>query len=527
MNFFNSPTVKLVQNLLRRSGEIPAAQQANRIRFMERDVCLTIKVPLLIALAYYLYFSEWFQGLNNMGDLALETVRGAFLVYCIFNMLMAAILLMMDYLPVSLVHWLVFISNLTDGIFVALLVVVTGGIQSTIYWIFLFLVVRNAVSMPGTGNQLLLNILVLICYLLAAVLDQTMLELNRSVSQVDRQMRQITYTPAKKNERTTPQKPPANKRTLEKEPALAPPTKNPVTNTTAAGAEEPIDLSYALGSALLALTAGGTGESLLLRIALLVLLAVCMYGINVLLELQMQTQEEELEFATRQHQLRSTGRLAAEIAHQLKNPLAIINNATFRLKRTVAEKIPDSAQQIQMIEEEVERSDRILTELMGYAKLAEARVERLDVPEEIERAIHQVFPPGMDHDIHIVTKFALNLPRLLMQRGHLNEILVNVLINSREALGAKGNISITATSSIGQTITIEVVDDGPGIAEKHHDKVFQAYFSTKERGTGLGLAIVRHNLEIYGGLVDVDSDLGKGCRFRLRFPGKVLSPENS
>mgnify|MGYP002629709859 CR=1 FL=1 len=523
MKPLDSPTVKLVQNLLHRSGEIPAEQQANRIRFMERDVCLTIKIPLLIALAYYLYFSEWFEGLNSMGDLAMETVRGAFLVYCIFNLLMATVLLLMDFLPINLVHWLVFISNLIDGIFVALLVMVTGGIQSTIYWIFLFLVVRNAVSIPGTSNQLLLNILVLVCYLLAAVLDQTMLELNRSVSQVDRQMTEITFTPPRKERKAPPQ--PPIKIVPKAKPNPTPPAKNSTGNSAAGTSDEPIDLGYALGSALVVLTAGGIGESLLLRVALLVLLAICMYGINVLLELQLQTHEEEREFATRQHQLRSTGRLAAEIAHQLKNPLTIINNATYRLKRTVVKDFPDSAQQIQMIEEEIERSDRILTELMGYAKLAEAKVERLEVREEIEKAIQQVFPKGMEHAIKVTTTVPPNIPHLLMQRGHLNEILVNVLINSREALGEKGHISIAVRSSAAQTVTIEVADDGPGIPSNHIDKVFQAYFSTKERGTGLGLAIVRHNLEIYGGQVDVDSELGKGCRFRLRFPGKVLTPE--
>ena len=73
---------------------------------------------------------------------------------------------------------------------------------------------------------------------------------------------------------------------------------------------------------------------------------------------------EALEVATRQYQLRSTGRLAAEIAHQLKNPLAIINNAAFNLQRTLKDTKPAVTQQVEMIREEIERADKIITELM-------------------------------------------------------------------------------------------------------------------------------------------------------------------
>src|SRR5207249_4015586 len=127
---------------------------------------------------------------------------------------------------------------------------------------------------------------------------------------------------------------------------------------------------------------------LLLRLALLILLTICCYSIQVLLDRQRHLEEEAREFAVREGQLRAVGRLAAEFAHQMKNPLAIINNALFSLQRSLKGVKTDASEQIGIIREEVERSDRIITEIMGYAQLSEGRVEKLSVTEELDRAIN-------------------------------------------------------------------------------------------------------------------------------------------
>src|SRR6185436_10591248 len=142
---------------------------------------------------------------------------------------------------------------------------------------------------------------------------------------------------------------------------------------------------------------------------------------------------EAREFALRQEQLQATGRLAAEIAHQLKNPLGIINNAAFTLQRTVKEG-KTITQQIKIIREEIDRSDRILTELMGYARLSEGQVEKLDITEELDRAIDQVFPAGINYGVTVRRDYGAALPPLLAQRGHLSEVFVNLLQNSRDAM---------------------------------------------------------------------------------------------
>lgn len=258
------------------------------------------------------------------------------------------------------------------------------------------------------------------------------------------------------------------------------------------------------------------------RMVVLAAWAICCYGIQMLFEKQKRAEAEATEFAVRQERLRTAGRLAAEIAHQIKNPLSIITNSAFSLQRAAQEGITAVDEQIQIIREEVERADQIITELMGYAQLAEGKVERLDVIEELDSAINEVFPPAAKYQVKIYRHYAPSLPALLMQKRHLSSVLVNLMQNAREAMHGKGQVRISAEYGNHDSIRILIEDDGPGIAPDKLDKIFEAYFTTRPKGTGLGLAIVKHNTEMYGGIVTVHSVLGKGSAFAVEFPARIL-----
>jgi signal transduction histidine kinase len=234
---------------------------------------------------------------------------------------------------------------------------------------------------------------------------------------------------------------------------------------------------------------------------------------------QREAESESQEYALRQEQLRSTGRLAAEVAHQLKNPLSIINNASFTLQRGVEDERLGT--QVRIIRDEIERADRIINDLMGYSKLIEGQVEKLNVVDELERAIKQVFPPGGKTGIRLRRGYAQSLPALLAQRVHVEEIFVNLLQNAREAMQDRGNIWITASYAEGYSILVTVRDDGPGIPEEYRERIFEAYFTTKEHGSGVGMAVIKNNVEMYGGSVVVESHVGRGSAFTLRFPGRT------
>jgi signal transduction histidine kinase len=191
------------------------------------------------------------------------------------------------------------------------------------------------------------------------------------------------------------------------------------------------------------------------------------------------------------------------------------------LRRALQEGRNGGEQQVEIIREEVDRADRIITKLMGYAQLAEGQVEKLRIEYEIESAMSQVFPPGT-YPATVEKRLAARLPPLLMQRGHLAEILVNLLTNAREATNGTGHIVIQAGEGADHAVIVTVADDGPGIPRDRHERIFQPYFSTKEKGTGLGLSIVRNNAEMYGGSVSVESEVGKGARFIVKLPTRTF-----
>ena len=443
-----------LRELLEETAPSPP-EMAMRLQAVERDIVLPVKAVIIGILFYSLYFSRWFDDISTPESIAQDLIERFFLIYLVQNVAVAFILIISPRLPLVLVQRVIFTNNFVDGLFLAAMTFVTGGFDSVLYWLFLGLIVRNAVSCPLAVPQFILNVSVSLSYLLAGVLDVSI-------------------------------------------------------------AKETLDFSeYPRG------TPENPTEPFLLRLIVLWLLTLCCYGLQLLFERHRRADEEAREFASRQQQLRAAGRLAAQIAHQIKNPLGIINNAAFSLQRLVQDARNGGAQHIGIIREEVDRADKIITKLMGYAQLAEGQVERLRVDEELDQAIAEVFPPGV-YATKVLRHYSGGLPPLLMQRGHLMEILTNILTNAREALGGHGTVDVTAREGPDHSVVVVVRDDGPGIPKDRFEKIFQPYYSSKDQGTGLGLAIVRQNAEIYGGVVRVDSELGKGACFTIQLPTRTF-----
>ena len=124
--------------------------------------------------------------------------------------------------------------------------------------------------------------------------------------------------------------------------------------------------------------------------------------------------------------------------------------------------------------------------------------------------------------MEIKRNYERGLHHLMMQRSHLFEIFLNLFSNAREAMHGKGTLEVSATQGEDFAVVVEVKDSGPGISPDKVERIFEAYFSTKEKGTGLGLAIARHNAEIYGGTLRAQSELGQGARFTLTLPVKSV-----
>ena len=504
-----------------------AAHLVDRITTMERDLILPIKAAGIAMLLYSFYFKLSWIGQRGLGTLEITVQAMQFFLWCYiaFNALVAGLLLAMRRVPLPLVQWAVFAMSLVDGIFLSALVVVTGGYDSILYWLFLGLIVRGAVSVPRATSQILLNLTLTVCYVMAGAI-------NISISKSLEQEREATAAWQRLPNYAHGSNVPPTRRHLNVSADHAA-TVAPEGTNLALSAEpranrftRPTDNRDEQSKEALQFSTplDNPTQTLTLRLALLLLMTVCCYGVQVLLERQRRAVEEEREFAMREGQLRSAGRVAAEFTHQIKNPLAIINNAAFSLQRALKQGKAISAEQIRIIQEEVEHSDRIITQIMGYAQLSEGHVEKLNLVEELDHAIGQVFPPAAGYPVRIHADYHTpEFPPMFMQRRHLLDSFVNLLQNAREALGEKGgNVFISARCHADSSIEVTIRDDGPGIPPDKLERIFEAYYTTKAKGTGLGLATLKHNVELYGGTVRVESALGKGARFVLVFPAKAL-----
>jgi signal transduction histidine kinase len=376
------------------------------------------------------------------------------------NLAVSLLLFFVGRLGWGWMRWVVFALSLIDSFFVALATLVAGGYSSGLYWLFAGLIVRNAFSVPVAALQIILNLAVCGFY---AAMTAAQFSLREGASESD---------------------------------------------------------AESVGAAI----AGAVSlEDFGLRWVLLLLITACCYGIQVLYDRGRRDEAEKRELMLRTEQLHAAGRLAGEIAHQIKNPLAIINNAAFNLEKAIPRDNERVRAQVGIIREEVARSDRIISELMGYAQLAEGKVERLNVVDVMNAAIQRVFPAALGSGPKVETRFEPRLPVLLAQRQQIEETFVNLLTNARDAAGPNGWVRVSLASIPRRGLQVVVEDNGPGIAPENLNRIFEAYFTTKPQGTGLGLAIARHNAELYGGTLRAESKAGHGARFLLELPLKQPS----
>ena len=422
--------------------------QRARIRFMERSTVLPVKAVYFLVLIFYLYFIEWPEmDSDRVRWTLLRTIQWFFIFCLIVNVIVGVMLIRMEEFTTRVLREVVFSICLFDALLLAMMTELTGGFESFLFWMFLGLQIRNAISMPIATTQIVANLSVSVIYLCAGVFDIV-------VARSEEELENIT------------------------------------------------------------------GEPVMLRALLLMLMTACGYGLQVLIDKQRRMEDEEDEFDRRQSQLQASGRLAAEIAHQVKNPLGIINNAAFALGQVMDEN-ETAKRQVRLIREEVNRADQIITKLMGYAQLVEGRLARLNVNEALDAAILKVFPKGSKFGTRIRREYGIALPPLLAQPEHISEVFVNVIQNAREVLSNNGEIQIKTSYEGDYRFRVVIEDNGPGIPADLLESVFEPYHTTKEKGTGLGLAIVRHNTELYGGTVEIESELGKYTRFNLLFPGRT------
>jgi signal transduction histidine kinase len=233
---------------------------------------------------------------------------------------------------------------------------------------------------------------------------------------------------------------------------------------------------------------------------------------------QLARAQEEL---VKRERLAALGELAAVVAHEVRNPLGVIFNSLRSLTR-VLKPSGDAAMLLDIVGEEADRLNRIVGDLLDFARPSEPSLQPEPLEAVLASAVDAAVSAAAANGVKIDLRTGPRLPKAAVDARMLRQALLNLVINAVQAMPRGGTVTIEAseeTTPQGQPVArIQVSDTGPGIPPELAERIFQPFFTTKAAGTGLGLAVVKRIVEAHRGEVALDSRPGKGAHFTLRLP---------
>lgn len=241
---------------------------------------------------------------------------------------------------------------------------------------------------------------------------------------------------------------------------------------------------------------------------------------------QLLQTRERMDAANRRllqaEKLASIGRLAATIAHEIRNPLTSVKlniqkvAEDARLDETEREHIGLSLEGIVQIE-------KFIKELLNYTRVADLNLERFPLEQVFEESFKVLKDTLARKGIRVERDFAAGLPAVLVDGDKMRQVFLNILRNAEEAMETGGRIDVAMDMAVekGQRkVRVRISDDGPGIPEKDRDNIFEPFFTTKPSGFGLGLANARKIVEQHNGTIGVGRKRGRGSSFVILIPAE-------
>jgi len=228
-------------------------------------------------------------------------------------------------------------------------------------------------------------------------------------------------------------------------------------------------------------------------------------------------QEKQMAHADR---LASIGKLSSGIAHEINNPLGVIQGYTQLLLRGEPE---DSQRRkdLQVILKHAQSCKSIVEDLLNFARRSQPEMADINIHEVIEETLVFIQHRSKMESIRISKEFAENIPNIRMDEKKIKQVLVNLVMNAAHAVEQDGTITIaTRFDESNRRLEIDIADNGYGIEEKNLTRIFDPFFTTKStgEGTGLGLAVSYGIAKSHGGDIRVQSRVGKGSVFTLLLP---------
>jgi two-component system sensor histidine kinase HydH len=221
----------------------------------------------------------------------------------------------------------------------------------------------------------------------------------------------------------------------------------------------------------------------------------------------------------RKEKLAAIGGLAAGVAHEIRNPLSSIKGIATYFKNKFDENSSDKEMAGVMIQE-VDRLNRVISELLEFARPPEIKLKKTDVNSLIEHSVRLIEKEASSKDIAIKLDLSQQPLPAEIDSDRFSQCLLNLYLNSLQAMEKGGQLSIKDSLTDDSHIIIEIKDTGSGIKAENLNKIFDPYYTTKTKGTGLGLAIVHKIIEAHNGNIKVRSAPGQGTTFIIGIPAK-------
>jgi signal transduction histidine kinase len=263
----------------------------------------------------------------------------------------------------------------------------------------------------------------------------------------------------------------------------------------------------------------GTAVYLAMHAAFVALYFLSTFAVIIMVLERARSESERLQARLREaERLATAGELAASMAHEIRNPLAAILNATALLDDGAVLTADERASTLVALRTEARRLNRILTDFLKFARPQPARVSLGDIRDVLEH-VGGLIRDDRRRAARVDVKVGIDptVPRFAFDRDQVIQVLWNVALNGVEAMNGRGRLAIEATRQNG-AVALTVTDTGPGIAPERRARVFEPFYSGKPNGTGLGLTIAERIVAAHGGRIEIDSRPGQGTRVTLLFP---------
>ncbi|UCD58175.1 MAG: HAMP domain-containing protein, partial [Candidatus Hydrogenedentota bacterium] len=244
--------------------------------------------------------------------------------------------------------------------------------------------------------------------------------------------------------------------------------------------------------------------------------------VSLALNQMMRELKRRQELMIESHKLRAIGTLTAGIAHELNNPLNNITLTAAALEEDY--KDLNDEERLELVRDlvkEAQRSERIVRNLLGFARESEIETEHLDISDLIEETLKLAQNQIKLKSAEVETFIPANLPKIHGDRQQLKQVFLNLILNALDAVGKNGSLEISVeTTAVFDFIKIKFSDNGCGIPHHIMSSIFDPFFTTKptRKGTGLGLSVSKGIIEEHGGDITVESEAGKGTTFFVNLP---------